>query len=138
MLEEHRQGAYLYVAIVLFGDEGDLHWEEVTGLPCYAELQAAALGFGIDHWQAPLEEISPAVVAILTIDLPDHWGADTGPRASHEKLQWLICIKLRKRLSSPSAWQDRNPERERNRGEPGRHVLVLPGPGALLTARGWR
>lgn len=41
---------YLYVAVILFGNEGDLHREEVIGLPGYAELQAATLVFGIYHW----------------------------------------------------------------------------------------
>jgi len=63
-----------------------LHREEVIWLPCYAELQAAALVFGIYHWQAPLEEISPAVMAILTINLPNHGGTDTRPRAGKKKV----------------------------------------------------
>lgn len=83
-----------------------MHWEEVVWLPCYAELQAATLVFGIYHWQAPLEEIPPAVVAILTINLPNHWGADTRPRAGNKKLQQLASTELTKRLSSPSAWPD--------------------------------
>lgn len=82
---------YLDVTVVLFGDKGDVHWEEVVWLPRYVELQAATLVFGIYHWQAPLEEVSPAVVAILTVNLPNHRGADTRPRAtrSHESFTAL-------------------------------------------------
>lgn len=82
---DHQQRPYLYVAIVLFGDEGDLHWEEVVWLPCYAELQATSLVFGIYHRQAPLKEVSPAIVAILTVNLSNHWGTNTRPRAGNEK-----------------------------------------------------
>lgn len=63
---------YLYVTVVSFGDEGDLNREEVVGLPSNAELEAATLIFGINHWQAPLQGISSAVMSILAIDLPNH------------------------------------------------------------------
>lgn len=41
---------YLYVTVIFFGDEGDLNRKEVIGLPSNAELKAATLIFGINHW----------------------------------------------------------------------------------------
>lgn len=63
-----------------------MYWKEVIWLPCYAELQAATLVFGIYHWQAPLKEISPAVMAILAIDLPNHRRTNTRPREGKENI----------------------------------------------------
>lgn len=56
-----------------------MHRKEVIWLPVDAEFQAAALVFGIDHRQAPLEDVSPAVVAILAINLPNHRSTHVGP-----------------------------------------------------------
>lgn len=105
---------YLYVAIVLSGDEGDVHREEVAWLPSYAELQAAAPVFGINHRQAPLEEIPPAVVAILTINLPNHWGADTRPRARN--------MTAEETLTQSGSWTGVG----RNQQGLGQHLLALP------------
>lgn len=68
---------YLYITVVFFGDEGDLNRKEIIGLPSNAELEAATLIFGINHWQAPLQGISPTVMSIFAIDLTNHWCANT-------------------------------------------------------------
>lgn len=117
---------YLYVAIVLFGDEGDLHWKEVIWLPCYAELQAATLVFGIYHRQAPLQEISPAVMAILAIYFPNHWGTDTRPTAGKKELRCLTRTELRN-WTNPKGKGADNIQR---------HLLALPRHGTLLTVKG--
>lgn len=66
---------YLDVAVVALGHEGYVHWEEVAGLPRDAELHAAGLVLGIDDGQSPLQDVPPAVVAILAVEVSDHWGA---------------------------------------------------------------
>ena len=71
-----KQG-YLYVTVIFFGDEGDLNREEIIGLPSNAELKAATLIFGINHWQAPLQGISSTVMSIFAINLTNHRCADT-------------------------------------------------------------
>lgn len=71
-----KQG-YLYVTVIFFGDEGDLNREEIIGLPSNAELKAATLIFGINHWQAPLQGISSTVMSIFTVNLTNHRCADT-------------------------------------------------------------
>jgi hypothetical protein len=48
------QMQYLYVAVIFFGDEGNLNREEVIGLSSNTKLKAATLIFGINHGQAPL------------------------------------------------------------------------------------
>lgn len=68
---------YLYVTVIFFGDEGDLNRKEVVGLPSNAELKAATLIFGINHWQAPLQGISSTVVSILAIKLPNNRCTNT-------------------------------------------------------------
>lgn len=87
---------YLYVTVIFFGDEGDLNRKEVIGLPSNAELEAATLIFGINHWQAPLQSISSTVMSILAIDLTNHWCANTRSvmRNIHVKLvvqSWKKC-----------------------------------------------
>lgn len=79
---------YLYVTVIFFGDEGNLNREEVIGLPSNAELKAATLIFGINHWQAPLQGISSTVMSILAINLTDHWSTNTrsATRNTHVKL----------------------------------------------------
>lgn len=79
---------YLYITVVFFGDEGDLNRKEIIGLPSNAELEAATLIFGINHWQAPLQGISPTVMSILAIDLTNHWCADT------RSIIRNMCVKL--------------------------------------------
>lgn len=71
--------SYLYVTVILFGDEGNLNREEVIGLPSNAKLQAATLIFGINHWQAPLQGISSTVMSIFPIDLTNHRCTNTRP-----------------------------------------------------------
>lgn len=68
---------YLYVTVIFFGDEGNLNRKEIIGLPGNAELEAATLIFGINHWQAPLQRISPTVMSIFTINLTNHWCTNT-------------------------------------------------------------
>lgn len=79
---------YLYVTVIFFGDEGDLNREEIVGLPSNAELKAATLIFGINHWQAPLQGISSTVMAILAVDFTNHRCADT------RSVTRNICVKL--------------------------------------------
>lgn len=72
-----RKMGYLYVTVIFFGDEGDLDRKEVIGLPSNAELEAATLIFGINHWQAPLQGIPSTVMPILAIELTNNRCANT-------------------------------------------------------------
>ena len=69
----------LDVAVVALGHKGHVDGEEVAGLSCDAELQAAALVVGVDHREAPLQHVSPAVVFVLSVQVPDHRSPHTGP-----------------------------------------------------------
>lgn len=82
---------YLYVTVIFFGDEGDLNREEIVGLPSNAELKAATLIFGIDHWQAPLQGISSTVMSILAIDLSNDRCANT--RSVRRNIQVELAVQ---------------------------------------------
>lgn len=70
--------------------------EEVIRLPRNAELQAATLIFGINHWQAPLQRISPTVMSIFPIDLTNH-------RHTNTRWEWIVMTtSLSSKLSSCS------------------------------------
>lgn len=73
---------HLNVAKVLLGDKGNVHGEEVIWSPCDAEFQAATFVFGINHWQAPLEKVFSAIVAVFTINLSNYRSPHTRPRQS--------------------------------------------------------
>lgn len=100
-----RKMGYLYVTVIFFGDEGDLDRKEVIGLPSNAELEAATLIFGINHWQAPLQGVSSTVVSILAIELTNNRCANTRSvmRNVHVKLvvqSWKNCAKE----NQPQLW----------------------------------
>lgn len=70
----------LDVAVVALGHKGHVDGKEVIRLSCHTELQTARLIVGIDHWETPLQDISPTVMFVLTVQVPDHWGPDTRPK----------------------------------------------------------
>lgn len=59
--------SYLNVTVAALGDKGDTDREKVIWLAIYAELQTTGLILYIDHRQTPLQDISPAVMAIFPI-----------------------------------------------------------------------
>lgn len=71
--------AHLNVRIVAFRHEGDVHWEEVVWPASYAELQTSTFVVFINDRQAPFENVFPAVVAILAIEISDNRGPYSRP-----------------------------------------------------------
>ena len=76
---------HLDVAVAALGHEGHVDGEEVVGLPCDAELQAAALVVGVDDRQTPLQEVPSAVVLVLPVEVSDHRGTHAGPGSAPQK-----------------------------------------------------
>lgn len=77
---------HLDVAVVALGHKGHVDWEEVVGLPGDAELQAAGLVVGVDDGEAPLQDVSPAVVFVLPVQVADHGGSHAGPAGDTRRM----------------------------------------------------
>lgn len=69
----------LNVTKVTLGDKRNVDWEEVVGFAIYTELQAATLVLLIDNGKWPFQDVFPAVMVILPIQIADHWSTYSWP-----------------------------------------------------------
>ncbi len=76
----------------------NMDWEEVVRFAIYTELQAATLVFVIDDRKWPFQDVFPAVMVILPIQITDHRSTDTWPTWSQKTEVvygyglWCLCV----------------------------------------------